>query len=78
MSDPTEGDRSMIPDFIESDEDPMGLAESIRAKGIMDGAGTLLEAALKLRTVADQLVELYEDGWELTGPVEDDYGYISR
>ena len=50
--------------------------ETIRAKWSMDGAATLVEAAAKLRDYAAWLEELKRDGWELTGPVMDDYGFI--
>lgn len=53
-------------------------ADSIRAKWAMDGATTLSEAAGKLRELAHQLELLEQEGWQLTGPVEDDYGFIRR
>ena len=54
------------------------IEEVIRAKWIMDGAKTLTEAAQRLREEADRLEKLQADGWELTTPVEDDYGFIER
>lgn len=50
----------------------------IRAKWVMDNANTLSEAAAQLRAYADELVELEKQGWQLDGPVYDDYGMISR
>ena len=52
--------------------------ESIRAKWLMDGATTLTEAAQQLRAYADDLLQLEKQGWQLIGPVEDDYGWISQ
>lgn len=52
--------------------------EIIRAKWAMDGAATLQEAAQKLRDQSAYLLELSEQGWELTQPVEDDYGFIEK
>jgi hypothetical protein len=52
--------------------------EIIRAKWQMDGATTLSEAAEKLRAFADELIQMEKDGWQLTQPVEDDYGIIYK
>jgi hypothetical protein len=52
--------------------------EIIRAKWTMDKAETLSEAAAMLRGFADHLVGLESEGWQLTRPVEDDYGFIKR
>jgi len=52
--------------------------ETIRAKWSMDGARTLAEAAAMLREHADYLEELKRDGWELTEPVDDDWGIIEN
>lgn len=50
----------------------------IRAKGTMDGATTLPEAAARLRTFAVYLETMEAEGWQLTAPVNDDYGYIHK
>jgi hypothetical protein len=50
--------------------------ETIRAKWTMDGAGTLLEAAAKLRAFADELDKMHKEGWTLEDSVEDDYGTV--
>jgi hypothetical protein len=50
----------------------------IRAKWSMDGAKTLSEAAARLRGHAEALERLEREGWQLTQPVEDDYGFIHR
>jgi hypothetical protein len=60
------------------DEDEGPPMESIRATWSMDGATTLVEAAAKLREYADYLEELKRDGWELTKPVDDDWGFIEN
>jgi hypothetical protein len=60
------------------DEDDDVPFETIRAKWSMDGARTLTEAAAMLRGHADYLEELRRDGWELTEPVDDDWGIIEN
>jgi len=62
-------------DMLDEDED---FSEIIRAKWKMDGANTLSEAAQMLRDEATRLEELEEEGWQLTGPVSDDYGYLEK
>lgn len=62
---------------LEDEEDEL-LEEIIRAKWSMDGATTLTEAASQLRSYAEALERLAADGWELTRPVEDDYGFIKQ
>lgn len=54
------------------------LDETIRAKWTMDGATTLSEAAAKLRAYADELEQRERDGWQLDGPIEDDWGTLVR
>jgi hypothetical protein len=50
----------------------------IRAKWVMDGAGSLSEAAKLLREFADSLERMESEGWQLDDPIEDDYGYLYR
>jgi hypothetical protein len=50
----------------------------IRGKWSMDGARTLTEAAHALREYADDLQALERAGFQLRGPVEDDYGFVER
>ena len=50
----------------------------IRAKWTMDGAKTIEEAARKMEIYAEWLRNLKAKGWELEGPVEDDYGNLIR
>lgn len=52
--------------------------DTIRAKWSMDGASTLDEAAAKLEGYAASLRAMAADGWELTGTIDDDYGFIAR
>jgi len=54
------------------------MEDTIRAKWLMDGARTLGQAAKQLREYADQLERLERDGWQLTQPIDDDYGFIQR
>lgn len=62
-------------DYYEDDREEDSI---IRAKWCMDGAKTLEEAALKVRAFADHLDSLRAEGWELTSPVDDDYGFIRK
>lgn len=50
----------------------------IRAKWCIDGCCTLAAVAERLRKVADGYEKMAAEGWELTGPVDDDYGYVRR
>ena len=50
----------------------------IRAKWQMDGAKTLDEAVTKLQRFIEHLEALKNDGWELTAPIDDDYGFIRK
>lgn len=50
---------------------------TVRAKWTIDGATTLSEAAALARRFADQLEKLERDGYQLTGPVDGDYGFAT-
>ncbi|HUY44239.1 MAG TPA: hypothetical protein VMV92_00720 [Streptosporangiaceae bacterium] len=50
----------------------------IRAKWTIDGAATLAEAAQKAREFAEYLLDLESQGYALSGPVGDDYGFCVR
>jgi hypothetical protein len=65
------------PDF-EDDEtgDPHDGELIIRAKGTIDDAVTLEEAAAKAEEFAAALWQLAAEGWELTHPVDGDYGFL--
>jgi len=58
------------------EEDPE--QDVIRAKGLMDGANSLTEAAQMLANEAQRLRDLVRDGFKLTAKVEDDYGFIAH
>jgi hypothetical protein len=49
--------------------------DCVRAKGVMDDATTLAEAAEKVRAFADELQRLHDEGYVLSEPVSDDYGF---
>ena len=50
----------------------------IRAKWCLVGCNTLAEVVQRLKAEAEHYARLIEDGWELNGSVDDDYGFISR
>lgn len=52
--------------------------EVVRAEGALDGAATLGDAADRLVRLAAELRQRETEGWQLTGPVEDDYGYMRQ
>ena len=51
---------------------------TLRAKWTMDGATTLAEAAARFRERADELERLAGAGFELDGPVENDWATMIR
>ena len=53
-------------------------SRSIRAKWSMDGAKTLSQAAKKLRKQADALERMEVQGWQLTGTIDNDWGFCER
>jgi len=63
---------------------PVGTADPetgeviIRAKWTIDGAATLAEAAQKAREFAEYLLDLDVQGYALSGPVDDDYGFCVK
>ena len=52
--------------------------EIIRAKWQMDGASSLEEAVVKLENFIKYLKGLKDNGWELRGTIDDDYGFIYK
>lgn len=52
--------------------------ELVRAKGIMDGAATLAEAAKMVRSFAMYLQGLHSAGNVLRHPVKDDYAFYYK
>jgi hypothetical protein len=66
------------PDDYEDEDFDSDKERIIRAKWTIDGAATLSEAAALSRAFANELEDLEADGWQLTQPVEDDYGFCGR
>src|SRR6201986_3364908 len=60
------------------EDDEFGTDDIQRARGIMDGATTLAEAAAYARTFADDLQALHEQGYVLRRPVTDDYAFYYK
>jgi hypothetical protein len=60
----------------EEDEEPDD--EIVRAKWTIDGAATLAEAAQKAHAFGDWLQSLHDEGYVLSQPVSDDYGFYSK
>jgi hypothetical protein len=58
-----------------ADDEP-GPEYIIRAKWLMDGAATLMEAAELLEGFAARLRRLSDLGWTLSEPIRDDYGFL--
>lgn len=56
--------------------DQPAVGDPIRAKWLMDGSTTLAEAAERLERQAALLRSLHAEGWTLTAPIEDDYGFL--
>jgi hypothetical protein len=52
--------------------------EVIRAKCMWDGCRTLAEVIERLRDQEHVMQRLMDDGYELTQPVNDDYGFIRK
>lgn len=53
-------------------------AYGIKAKWLMDDATTLSEAVKQLRSYADMLEMLEEQGYQLIWPVSNDEGFIGK
>ena len=51
---------------------------TLRAKWMLDGCRTLYEVVKRLEEEVDYIKELSKDGWELTGAIEDDWGFLKR
>lgn len=65
-------------DVTEDMDDEEFENDLVRAKGVMDDATTLAEAAQKVRAFADELQRLHDEGYVLDEPVADDYGFYSK
>jgi hypothetical protein len=66
------------PGDYEPDEFAGELDDLIRAKGQIDGATTLAEAAEKAREFAAELQRLHDEGHVLHCPVYDDYAWYYK
>lgn len=51
---------------------------TLRAKWTMDGATNIDECINKLNHFIEYLKCLKAEGWELTDPVDDDYGFLKK
>jgi hypothetical protein len=51
---------------------------TVRAKGAINGAATLAEAAVMARSFAMYLQGLHDQGYVLRDPVADDWGFCYR
>ena len=68
-----------MPDLAsDSDESNDENSSIIRAKWSIDGAKTLDEVIEKLHNFIGHIEDLKRDGWELTGQIDDDYGFIRK
>ena len=63
-------------DSFSSDEEED--EEMIRAKWMLDGCCTLDEVVQALRSKIREVEEARRQGWELTGRIEDDYGFMRK
>ncbi len=50
----------------------------LRAKWSIDNATTLDEVVEHLQSFIEYVKQLKADGWELTGTIDDDYGFLKR
>lgn len=80
--DPEWDDLDDMPDLVDEEwdpeEDPLDGCDIIRAKWTIDGCSTLLEVAERFAALAEHYRAMHADGWRLTDPVADDYGYIKQ
>jgi hypothetical protein len=72
----TEEEEETVSDTVSVEEDED--VEIIRAKWILDGCATIADIIERLKAEIEHYTKLKEEGWELTQPVEDDYGYIKK
>ena len=50
----------------------------VRSKWVLDGCTTLAEVVDRLRSEIVYYQQLMEEGWELMGEIDDDYGWLKR
>lgn len=64
---------------ITSDEEAFDdSTEIIRAKWMFDGCETIDDIIAKLSSQIEYYRNLKDEGWYLTGKVDDDYGFIKK
>lgn len=63
-------------EWAEMARDELAKADTLRAKGLLDGAETLDEAVERLLDEAIRLRALAKAGWTLQEPIADDYGML--
>jgi hypothetical protein len=68
----------MLADEDEDLGDGTETISAIRAKWVIENAATLSEAAAKLRDFADELAQMEREGWQLIGPVTDDFACVRK
>lgn len=73
-----EGEDEGEEDEGEEGEDDDEDDEIIRAKWMFDGCATLDAIIKRLQEHIVYIEELKSEGWQLTGPVEDDYGFMKK
>lgn len=76
-------DVTQAPDVIEDEDEDLDEEDFenqllLRAKWSLDGAATMEEAAAKARELADRIDEWRREGYALTQPIYDDYGYAEK
>ena len=71
----------LSPDSISSAGDSCEVDDAnsiIRGKWCLDGCRSLAEVADRLRRAAAEYEQMRDAGWELTHPIEDDYGFVRQ
>ena len=64
--------------YLLEDHDDFDDEVIIRAKWIMDDSRTLDEARNQLYKYAEYLEELASEGYELSEPITDNYGFVKK
>ena len=66
-----------MPNLVDDDSDNDALVP-IRAKWMLDGCQTLDQVIERLQVQIVAMQQLKRDGYDLSAPVEDDYGHLVR
>lgn len=69
---PGDGDDKLIDDIIG------GRMQILRSKWQLDGCDSIDACVVRLREFIKELEDLKDEGWELAGPVDDDYGHLIK